>query len=65
MKNLSPCFDCKKRVIGCHSGCKDYISWNYARIDEKVRARNAKQLEQMRSVPKIKLYDNPYSTRYL
>lgn len=23
----SPCVNCKKRSIGCHSICKDYISW--------------------------------------
>jgi len=24
---IAPCLDCKKRKLGCHSDCNDYISW--------------------------------------
>jgi len=27
MKNKSPCYNCKKRVVGCHSNCSDYQEW--------------------------------------
>ncbi len=34
MKNMpakSPCFGCQKRVLNCHSVCKDYLQFQEAR----------------------------------
>lgn len=26
-EGLSPCKDCEKRALGCHSTCEDYKKW--------------------------------------
>lgn len=44
--NLAPCLKCDKRCVGCHSKCRDYLSWKAerdnlkAKIDESVRIEN-------------------------
>lgn len=34
-----PCFKCKKRVVGCHSDCKEYLEWlkEFREYTETVR----------------------------
>ena len=32
----NPCKDCTKRVVGCHSTCKDYKDWK----EEQVKRRD-------------------------
>lgn len=32
-----PCYNCKSRQVGCHSGCRKYLEWKeeYATRDEE------------------------------
>lgn len=39
----SPCKDCKKRKVGCHSTCQDYKVFNY----ERVKVRNENRLSSI------------------
>lgn len=41
MKN--PCKDCTDRTPGCHSGCKDYVSFKTEKekINEQIRQEKA------------------------
>ena len=38
MRNLPPCYQCRKRELGCHSVCGDY-----AAFQERNAERRAKQ----------------------
>lgn len=33
--NRNPCFNCKKRYVGCHSNCSSFIGW-----EKEKNARN-------------------------
>lgn len=35
---MGPCHNCSKRVLGCHSNCKDYIDWK-----KKITAVNERR----------------------
>lgn len=37
MKN--PCKDCKKREVGCHASCKDYLKWKKWNEEETEKKR--------------------------
>ena len=44
MKNNYPCLDCKKRRVGCHSGCEDYMKAK-AKFDVQAKIeRNERRL---------------------
>ena len=57
--NSSPCKECKKRQVGCHSTCQDYIQW----IDENHQKAKEEKLEkettiyEKRHIPKCKYYN--------
>ena len=39
----NPCYNCEKRVVGCHSSCIDYKSFREEkdRLKNKIRAEKA------------------------
>ena len=40
MNQTCPCKDCKRRFLGCHSSCGDYISWKKLKdYDREQRQR--------------------------
>lgn len=41
----APCKDCKKRQIGCHSVCSDYIAYNNEREFLRKTSYKQKMLE--------------------
>ena len=41
-----PCYGCKKREVGCHSKCEDYITWA-ANIREMHKRAYKKKGEEM------------------
>jgi len=48
---MGPCRNCSKRVLGCHSNCKDYIDWK-----KNIDAVN----EKRRSIERSKYYGKKY-----
>ena len=42
MARLSPCLDCKKRYVGCHGKCADYLDY----ADERRTVSEARRKEQ-------------------
>ena len=49
MKAVSPCKDCEKRTVGCHSTCEDYISFADAKRKENNEMKAEKQKYATRS----------------
>lgn len=45
MNNLSPCKDCVKRNLGCHSKCLDYLRFKKQRDIERLLEKNARLTE--------------------
>lgn len=33
----NPCFNCQDRVVGCHSTCAAYITYDNWRVDERKK----------------------------
>ena len=61
---ISPCKDCEKRYLGCHSECEDYFkyqeevkAWNKKLHDEKVRF--AKTTNQIR-IQRLKILNRSH-----
>lgn len=40
-KSKSPCYQCEKRYVGCHSKCEEYIS--FSKENEEYRENLHKQ----------------------
>ena len=34
-QKMSPCKDCQKRFVGCHSSCNDYAEWKTEEYGER------------------------------
>ncbi len=52
MKPESPCRDCEKRQLSCHSTCEDYIAFDKAKkaYNEKVsKAKESKSISWTRT----------------
>ena len=56
-----PCYKCKKRKLGCHSTCADYIEWAKVirdrnrtsfRHKEEERMSNEYQIDRIRKYKK-------------
>ena len=47
MIRINPCGDCTKRHIGCHSKCKEYISWRAEWDKRKELERKQKEKENL------------------
>jgi hypothetical protein len=47
---ICPCKDCTKRVLACHSGCKDYNEWkgNAVEVKEPFREFDPKRKRRRR-----------------
>lgn len=37
---ICPCMDCKKRYVGCHSKCEDYIKWGNEHKEKREERQN-------------------------
>ena len=51
MKNMpakSPCFGCQKRVLNCHSVCKDYLQFQEARKQDVYKRQNYDRMEMLK-----------------
>ena len=46
-KGTSPCKDCKKRELGCHSICTDYIGFHLDRSTELKQVKLAKKKDKL------------------
>lgn len=46
-KSCSPCKDCTKRVVGCHSSCESYCSWRNNQDIENARLHSEKHFEHI------------------
>lgn len=40
-----PCYECEKRVVGCHAGCGEYASWKKQRQEVLDEIQRKKELE--------------------
>ena len=40
--NMSPCKDCRERVIACHDSCQKYKDWS----DEQNKVKSIKRADQ-------------------
>lgn len=47
MDKISPCMNCEKRSVGCHSGCKDFEEWQKSAEATKKRKNFARSREYM------------------
>lgn len=43
----SPCKNCDKRYLGCHSQCEDYKEWKIKEQEEHAKAINKQKAERM------------------
>jgi len=46
MKDLSPCKNCEKRKLYCHSECTDYITWQEEWKADKEAYRKDKDADK-------------------
>jgi len=55
MSRVSPCLHCKKRKIGCHSTCAEYLE--YSRERKMIQDERAKQniYAQYQSAKSVKI----------
>lgn len=44
---VCPCINCKRRAVGCHSNCTDYISWSNDYAEKKMKIRKAKYNQEL------------------
>ena len=50
-----PCKDCKKRILGCHSGCPEYIEFKNIVEEEKALRRENMQFVSWEKDKKARL----------
>lgn len=53
----SPCYDCKKRFIGCHSSCEDYISYKEGMNNLKEKGKSGIEIDSYLITKTIKSKD--------
>ena len=53
-----PCKDCKRRHLGCHSTCEEYIAYDEYR--QKIRQINYKQTMSDADYLRVKLKNKKY-----
>ena len=53
-----PCHECKRRVVGGHSTCKEYKEWNLYQSDAK------RKLNQQINPPGSRYFKNRYHGGY-
>lgn len=49
-RELSPCFECEERFLGCHSKCERYSTWGAE--NERIREARSKYLQSRVGVMK-------------
>lgn len=47
MRKGPPCKDCKKRFVGCHSICEQYLEWKADNDATREKQQQAKAIEWM------------------
>lgn len=64
---LSPCKECLKRSVGCHSSCSPYINWKkeWGRVKALQEEERKKSLEYIRRRAAWERYEyrNKYKRR--
>ena len=55
-KKPSPCKDCQKRFVGCHSSCEDFAKWKTEEFDEKKKVFKEWRKQNDAEEYKIKLH---------
>ena len=50
--NESPCMFCKKRAIGCHTGCEEYENWKLEFKEAKENIEKDKMIDTYRGIKK-------------
>ena len=40
-----PCYKCKKRKVGCHSKCTEYIEWKEKRKEENESIQKERSID--------------------
>lgn len=53
---MSPCKDCEKRVLGCHSNCAEYVEFKNKRKDEADAKSKYYEVKRYNAERAIKIY---------
>ena len=46
-KPVSPCKDCERRQLGCHSTCADYIAFDRAKKEHNAKVSEARKSQSI------------------
>lgn len=46
-RGTSPCKDCKRRELGCHSSCTDYLGFHLDRKNELDKVKEGRKKDKL------------------